>query len=490
MLKVSEPNNDLEAYTGQITGRKQDTHPAKATQPRDGTNQQVGTEFPLPEPKTSHPAKGEGRNDLPGSKSVAREETVVRNLGSPVDSRGTNYESPAGKLEQRQEAPTEGTQGFRLAHSSPGQPRRGGSEPDQGANRVTQPTQETSAVRSTGTRWQTSLQAIAKKAMENKQHRFGGLYRLMDESNLRVCFYRLRKQAAPGVDGVTFQEYEKNLEDNLQSLVQRLKQKSYHSKLIRRKYIPKGEGKRRPLGIPALEDKLVQLAAAQILMAIYEADFLDCSHGYRLERGAQEASRELSAILTKGKIEFIVEADIKGFFDHIQPEWLVRMLEQRVNDGAFLGLIKKWLRAGILEEDGTIVHPQTGTPQGGIISPVLANVYLHYALDLWFERKVRVANQGESYYIRYADDFVCGFGYRHEAERFLAELPERLKKFGLELAPDKTQMLRFGRNGGPHNGRFDFLGFEFFLAEHLERKTAGPTTHLAKEIPRQHRHLH
>jgi RNA-directed DNA polymerase len=273
---------------------------------------------------------------------------------------------------------------------------------------------------------------------------------------------QLRKEAAPGVDGVTYQEYEKNLVENLQGLVQRLKNKSYHSKLIRRKYIPKGEGKYRPLGIPALEDKLVQMAAAQILSAIYEADFLPCSHGYRPNRGAREASRELSHILTTGQIEFIVEADIKGFFDHIQPQWLVTMLERRVNDGALLGLIKKWLRAGILEEDGQIVHPRTGTPQGGIVSPVLANVYLHYVLDLWFEHKVRKTNRGKSFLIRYADDFVCGFACQDEAERFVQELGARLKKFGLELAADKTRMMRFGRNGGPHNGRFDFLGFQFY----------------------------
>ncbi len=256
--------------------------------------------------------------------------------------------------------------------------------------------------------------------------------------------------------------YEQNLEENLRQLVQRLKNKSYHARLVRRKYIPKGEGKWRPLGIPALEDKLVQLAVAQILNAIYEADFLPCNRGYRPEMGAQQAARQLAEVLTKGRIEFVVEPDSRGYFEHIQQPWLIKMLAHRIADGALLGLIVKWLKAGILEEDGKIVHPVTGTPQGGSVSPVLANVYLHYVLDLWFEHKVRKANQGQSYLIRYADDFVCGFAYRYEAQRFLGQLQKRLNKFGLEVAPDKTQMLRFGRGGGPHNGRFDFLGFEFY----------------------------
>ena len=161
-------------------------------------------------------------------------------------------------------------------------------------------------------------------------------------------------------------------------------------------------------------------------------------------------------------MEFVVEADIKGFFENVQHSWLVRMLKLRIADEALVGLIVKWLKAGVLEEDGKVVHPESGTPQGGIVSPVLANVYLHYVLDLWFEHKVRRRNRGQSELFRYADDFVCGFAYRHEAEAFLQRLSERLQKFGLEVAPDKTKMLRFGRGGGPYNGRFDFLGFEFY----------------------------
>jgi group II intron reverse transcriptase/maturase len=211
-----------------------------------------------------------------------------------------------------------------------------------------------------------------------------------------------------------------------------------------------------------LEDKLLQVAVTQILLAIYEMDFLPCSYGYRPGISAHDALKDLSKELQFGGHNFVVEADIKGFFDNIRWDWLERMLEERINDGAFLNLIRKWLRAGILEEDGKVIHPQTGTPQGGVVSPVLANIYLHYVLDLWFEKGVKPQQKGRSRLIRYADDFVACFEYRHEAEAFEQALKTRLAKFGLEVAVDKTKTLRFGRNGGPHNGRFDFLGFEFY----------------------------
>jgi group II intron reverse transcriptase/maturase len=324
------------------------------------------------------------------------------------------------------------------------------------------PAQGTRTVRTTESDWQTFLRALAEKADRDRHHRFGDLYRWLNQDVLRLGFFRLRKDAASGVDGVTFQEYEKNLEANLTDLVGRLKRKAYRARLVRRKYIPKGNGKLRPLGIPVLEDKLVQLVVTQMLLAIYEVDFLPCSYGYRPGLSAHDAIQDLTDELQWRGHHFVVEADIKGFFDNIRWEWMERMLEQRIADGALLNLIRKWLRAGILEEDGRVIHPQTGTPQGGIVSPVLANVYLHYALDLWFERVVRPKQRGRCRMIRYADDFVACFAYRHEAEAFEKALKERLAKFGLEVAADKTKTLRFGHNGGPHNGRFDFLGFEFY----------------------------
>jgi RNA-directed DNA polymerase len=413
----------------------------------------------LPAPKTEPSATGEHGSGLPGSQSVASVEGRTRNEGRPESPCRTNCEGQAGKAVQRQEAQP-GNPGIGLAHSIQ---RQGASpEAEKGANRSTQPAQATSPVRTTGPDWLTFLRAIAEKAFSNKDHRFGDLYRWLNQDVLRLCFYRLRKDAASGVDGVTFQEYEKDLEANLENLVGRLKRKSYRARLVRRKYIPKGQGKLRPLGILVLEDKLPQIAAAQILQAIYEVDFRSCSYGYRPGRSAHDAIKALSDELQFQGHNFVVEADIKGFFENIRWEWLERMLEQRIKDGAFLNLIRKWLRAGILEEDGRVIHPQTGTPQGGIVSPVLANIYLHYVLDLWFERVVQPQQRGRCRLIRYADDFVACFEYRHEAEAFEKELKARLAKFGLEVAAEKTKTLRFGANGGPHNGRFDFLGFEFY----------------------------
>ena len=350
----------------------------------------------------------------------------------------------------------------------------------------------------TETDWQTFLRALAEKAFKDKHHRFGDLYRWLNQDVLRVCFFRLRKDAASGVDGVTFEQYERNLEGNLADLVGRLKRKAYRARLVRRKYIPKGNGKLRPLGIPVLEDKLLQMAATQILLALYEVDFRPCSYGYRPGIGAHDAIQALSAELQFGGHHFVVEADIKGFFDHLRWDWLERMLKQRIHDGAFLNLIRKWLRAGILEEDGRVIHPQTGTPQGGIVSPVLANIYLHYTLDLWWERVVLPAQRGRCRMIRYADDFVACFEYRHEAEAFEKALKGRLAKFGLEVAADKTKTLRFGYNGGPHNGRFDFLGFEFYWESdrqdkpRVKRRTATKKLQAGiqkmKEWIKTHRH--
>jgi RNA-directed DNA polymerase len=411
--------------------------------------------------KTSGAATGKAPTGLPGSQSVAREERTIRNQGDPAISRRTNYEGQAGRKAQRQEGPTEGKPGVGSLHSSAGQPRSSGADVREGGDRTTQSAQATSAVRMTGQSWPTFLRAIADKARREPNHRFGDLYRHLNQQSLRASFYLLRKDAASGVDGVTFQQYEQNLEENLAKLVGRLKRKSYHARLVRRKYIPKGNGKLRPLGIPALEDKLLQCAVTQILLAVYEADFLPCSYGYRPRRGPHDAVRELTDELHWGKHNFVVEADIKGFFDHLQHDKLLQMLERRIGDGALLRLIRKWLKAGILEEDGRVIHPELGTPQGGVISPVLANVYLHYVLDLWFEQEMRKRNRGQSKLFRFADDFVACFEYRHEAAAFERALKERLAQYGLEVAPDKTKMIRFGRNGGPYNGRFDFLGFEY-----------------------------
>jgi len=307
----------------------------------------------------------------------------------------------------------------------------------------------------------TSLRGIANRAKTDRKARFRNLYGLLNEENLRWCFYQLRRSAATGVDGVSFDEYEANLDENLAALVARLKRKSYRARLVRRKWIPKSGGKLRPLGIPALEDKLLQVAVARILESIYEGDFLDVSWGYRRERGARTTSRALAGKLATSRCGWVVEADIRGFFDRLDQTWMIRMLEERVDDAPFLRLIAKWMKAGVLEEDGQVLHPVTGTPQGGIVSPVLANIYLHYALDLWFMRRVKPQCRGHALLMRYADDFVCAFEHKDEAEAFLQELRDRLAKFNLELAEEKSGLVRFSRHDMKSNGGFSFLGFRY-----------------------------
>jgi RNA-directed DNA polymerase len=307
---------------------------------------------------------------------------------------------------------------------------------------------------------QTSLLGIAKKAGSDKRYRFRNLYRELNEELLRDSWRLLRKDAALGVDQVSAAEYEANLEENIHQLVERLKRKSYRARLVRRQYIPKGDGRMRPLGIPATEDKLLQIAVKRLLEAIYEQDFLPCSYGYRPRRGALEAVDQLTVQLQFGGYHQVVEADIKGFFDNLSHEWLMRMLAERIDDQAILRLIKKWLKAGVLDTDGKVLRAEGGTPQGGIISPLLANVYLHYALDLWFAKVFRRSCRGEAFLHRYADDFVCGFGREEDAYQFYGKLEERLRKFGLELAADKTRVIPFSRYRCGETS-FDFLGFEF-----------------------------
>jgi len=325
---------------------------------------------------------------------------------------------------------------------------------------------------------QTSLQGIAKRAKEQKKHRFQDLYRMLDEEFLLESWRDIRKDAAFGVDRVSAEEYEQNLGENIRDLVERLKRGRYRAKLVRRKYIPKGDGKMRPLGIPATEDKLLQVAVKRILETIYEQDFQRCSYGYRPGVGALDAVDKLTVKLQFGRYNFVVEADIKSFFDNVDHEWMTRMLKERIDDGPFLRLITKWLKAGILEPDGEVIHPVTGTPQGGIVSPILANVYLHYVLDLWFQKVVKKHCRGEACLIRYADDFVCGFQYQKDAERFYNAMGKRLGKFGLKLSPEKTKVIEFRRDQQSGKNSFDFLGFEFRWGKdrsgkpHLKRRTS------------------
>ncbi len=307
---------------------------------------------------------------------------------------------------------------------------------------------------------QTSLREIEQKAKKDKTHRFENLYRMLNEESLRYSWKNINKNASAGIDKITAKEFKENFESNIQEIANSLRRNSYHAKLVKRVDIPKDKNKTRPLGIPALTDKLTQSAAAKILESIYEQDFVDNSYGYRRNLGPQKAIKKITDELQNGLYSYIVEADIKGFFDNMNHEWIIKMLGERVNDRAFLRLIKKWLKAGILHKDGQVVHPVTGTPQGGIISPILANIYLHYALDIWFEKVVKPKCKGEAYMCRYADDFACAFRYKEDAEKFYNALDSRLSKFNLELAKEKTNIISFSRLRQEEDTKFDFLGFE------------------------------
>lgn len=324
----------------------------------------------------------------------------------------------------------------------------------------------------------TSLQAIAKKASERPEYRFRDLFRLLNEERLKDSWRDIRKEAAYGVDGVSAAEYEQHLEANIHQLVEDLKRKRYRAKNVLRRYIPKGNGKWRPLGIPAIQDKLLQIAVKRILEAIFEQDFLNCSYGYRPGVGVLDAVDKLTVKLQFGRYNYVVEADISGYFDNIDHTWLLKMLAERVDDKSFLWLIGKWLKAGVLETDGKVLHPLTGSPQGGIVSPILANIYLYFVLDLWFQKVVIPHCSGEACLIRYADDFVCAFEKEEDAQRFHKVLGERMKKFNLKLSTEKTHILPFSPSGQVGCVPFNFLGFEFRWGKdragkpHVDKRTA------------------
>jgi group II intron reverse transcriptase/maturase len=329
--------------------------------------------------------------------------------------------------------------------------------------------EETLAVHGSGEPVATKLHRIAEKARKEPGFKFTSLYHLMNEELLRGCFQRLRKDAAAGIDEMTKDIYAVNLETNLTSLVERLHRMAYIPKAVRRKYIPKpGSAKERPLGIPCFEDKLVQAGLVRILESVYEQDFIEDSYGFRPARSCHDALKTLSLTMEHKPINYIVEADIKGFFDNVNQEWLLKFLAHRIGDKRIQRMVKRILKAGVAE-DGSVTISDDGTPQGGVISPLLANIYLHYALDLWFERIYRKSCSGYARLIRYADDFVVCFQYKADAERFRFELGQRLGKFSLEVEPTKTKVMEFGRfaaqnatKRGERTETFDFLGFTHY----------------------------
>jgi RNA-directed DNA polymerase len=354
----------------------------------------------------------------------------------------------------------------------------------------------------------TKQQRLATLAKQSPQMGFTSLAYLMDIAWLHEAFRRTRQDGAAGVDGITAAEYEANLEANLQALLNRAKAGTYRAPPVRRVHIPKGGSatETRPIGIPTLEDKVLQRAVVMLLEPIYEQDFYDCSYGFRPGRSAHQALETLWKQTMDSHGGWILEVDIRKFFDTLDHAHLRAFLQQRVRDGVLTRLIGKWLQAGVMEA-GTVTFPAAGSPQGGVISPVLSNIFLHYVLDDWFEREVKPRLRGKAYLIRYADDFVIGFTQEEDARRVLAVLPQRFSKYGLAIHPDKTQLLSFqqpssasgqGTGSGTPPGTFTLLGFTHYWGRSLrgnwvvKRKTASSRLSRAlrsiAQWCRQHRH--
>src|SRR6266403_726414 len=315
----------------------------------------------------------------------------------------------------------------------------------------------------------TQIDRIAELAKEDPKRQFFSIAHLITAEALYAAFRGLRKKASAGVDGVTYQMYEKDVARNIQQLHERLKEGKYRAQPLRRVYIPKENGKERPISIPSLEDKIVQKATGEVLNAIYEQDFLECSYGFRPGRGPHQALNEVGRVICTKPTSWILELDITAYFDTIVRGQLMEMIEKRISDGSVLQLIRKWIQVGVIDE-GRLLVSETGTGQGQTISPLLANIYLHYVLDEWFEHEVKPRLRGMAAVIRYADDFILCFQHREDAERVLNVLSKRFAKYGLTLHPEKTRLLAFGRSARPSGpdarkpATFDFLGFTHVCA--------------------------
>ncbi len=320
----------------------------------------------------------------------------------------------------------------------------------------------------------TKLQRIETLAKQDVKLKFTSLAHLLTPELLEYALEKLNKHGAPGVDGVTVEEFANKAEENIVAIYSELKEMKYRASNVRRVHIPKSNGKLRPLGIPTVKDRVVQSAMATIIQTIYEPYFLDVSYGFRPGRSAHDALEAIKAAVDKTPINWIVDVDIRGYFDHVNHDWMIKFLEHRIIDTTMLRLVSKCLKAGILD-NGVVTRNEEGTPQGGPISPLLANIYLHYVLDLWFEKQYKLGCLGQSFMVRYADDFVVGFEREESAKQFLGDLKKRFAEFGLEIAEEKTQIVRFGRNsttddgstGGSKTptGTFKFLGFTHYMKQ-------------------------
>jgi RNA-directed DNA polymerase len=410
--------------------------------------------------------KGEARQNPTGSETVTRCQ-----MGSDM-----NSGEPMPSLIEFPDKPINGKEGEDIGHRQSDysvvstKPVKAGGE--KGIAMVQRVVGETSAGHGTGERMETQLATLTQRARENRRYQFITLAHWLTEEYLGECYRMLKRDKATGVDGQSVEEYGANLEENLRELVVELKSDRYRPQPVRRVYIPKGDGKQRGLGIPTTKDKVVQMGIARILEAIFEADFVEgISFGFRPGKSAHDAMDALDKAIMTQPVNHVVDMDIEKFFDTINHKWLMKCLEQRVKDGRLLKIIARILKAGVME-DGQRRETREGTPQGGIVSPVLANIYLHYVLDLWFEKEAKRQFKGYARLIRYADDFVVLFQYETEAKTFCEMLKERLAKFGLKISENKARVVRFGRkewqqmkggNGKP--GTFDFLGFTCFCGQ-------------------------
>ncbi|MGA2890491.1 MAG: group II intron reverse transcriptase/maturase [Terracidiphilus sp.] len=336
----------------------------------------------------------------------------------------------------------------------------------------------------------TDIDRIAELAKKYPKRKFHSIAHLITVEELWTAFQSLRKNASAGIDGVTHTEYESSVEENLRQLHRRLVEGNYRVQPLRRVYIPKDNGQQRPISIPALEDKIVQKAVVNLLNAIYEHDFLDCSYGFRPGRNPHQALDEVGRVICSCRTTWVLELDIRSYFDSIVRANLMEMMERRVSDGSVLRLIQKWIKVGVIE-DGRLLVSETGTGQGQPISPLLANVYLHYVLDEWFEKVVRPRMKGQAHEIRYADDAILCFEYKEDAEKVLEVLPKRFGKFGLTLHPEKTRLIEFGRSAagnakrqGKKPATFDFLGFTHICARSRQGKFTVHVKTIGKRLRR------
>lgn len=350
----------------------------------------------------------------------------------------------------------------------------------------------------------TDIDRIAELAKEDPKRQFYSIAHLITVEKLYEAFRSLRKDASAGIDGVTYAEYETNAEENIRQLHRRLKAGKYQAQPLRRVYIPKENGKQRPISIPSLEDKIVQKVVVALMNVIYEQDFLGCSYGFRPGRSQHQALDEVDRAIFTRSTGWILKLDIQSYFDKIVRGILIEMVEKRVSDGSVLRLIQKWIKVGVIE-DGKLLMSETGTGQGQPISPLLANIYLHHALDVWFEEVVKPRLKGEAYEIRFADDAILCFQYREDAEQVMRVLPQRFEKYGLTLHPEKTRLIEFGRDAarnakkqGKRPETFDFLGFTHLCARSRKGKFTVHVRTIAKRLRRglkaiadwckQHRH--